>query len=77
MNPTAMMPETNLADRALQVLERNPHLPRRIVRLEAEQGRLILRGVVKSYFQKQMAQESLRGLEGLEQIENHLQVEWA
>jgi hypothetical protein len=35
-----------------------------------------LRGVVRSYYQKQMAQEVLLGLEGVEHIENQLEVEW-
>jgi osmotically-inducible protein OsmY len=32
--------------------------------------------VVNSFFQKQMAQEALRRIEGVESIENHLQVHW-
>jgi len=46
------------------------------LRLEARQGRIILRGTVASYYQKQMAQETLRKIDGVEEIENHLQVHW-
>ncbi len=35
---------------------------------------MILRGVVRSYFQKQMAQEALRHVEGIEEICNELEV---
>jgi osmotically-inducible protein OsmY len=35
---------------------------------------VILRGKVGSYFQKQMAQEALRGVDGVEAIENCLEV---
>jgi osmotically-inducible protein OsmY len=45
--------------------------------LEANQGRLVLHGVVGSYYQKQIAQETLRKVDGVEQIENLLQVHWS
>lgn len=70
------MVDSQLAVRALTALEQSPYLPRRQVQLEAQQGRVILKGTVRSYFQKQMAQESLRRIEGVEQIENQLQVHW-
>jgi osmotically-inducible protein OsmY len=65
-----------LEHRARNILEQHPHLARRRVRLEATQGRLTLRGHVKSYFQKQLAQEALRNLEGVSQLENLLEVQW-
>lgn len=71
------MLDSQLADRAQVALEQNPHLPRRLVQLETQDGRVILKGTVKSYFQKQMAQESLRRIEGVEEIENQLQVHWS
>ncbi len=69
-----MMP---LDDRVLTALERNPYLTRRNLRFETEQGRVTLRGVVTSYFQKQMAQEALRNVEGVAEIANELEVSWA
>jgi len=70
------MQSTNLplVDRVFTALERNPHLTRRKFRFEAEQGRVILRGEVRSYFQKQMAQEALRHVEGVDEILNELEV---
>jgi osmotically-inducible protein OsmY len=70
------MVDSQLFDLAQTALEQNPHLPHRHLRLEAQQGRVILRGVVRSFYQKQMAQESLRGVAGVEHIENQLQVDW-
>jgi len=70
------MADAPLADRVLSVLEKSPHVPHRNLRFEANQGQVILRGVVRSYYQKQMAQEVLLGLEGVEHIENQLEVEW-
>jgi osmotically-inducible protein OsmY len=68
--------ESPLSDRVLCALERSPHIPRRKLRIEASQGRVVLRGTVGSYFQKQMAQEALRQIEGVDAIENQLQVNW-
>ena len=70
------MVDTLLADRAHQALRKNPHLPQSRVRLLAQQGRITLQGTVNSFYQKQMAQESLRDVEGVSEIENQLEVQW-
>jgi osmotically-inducible protein OsmY len=41
---------------------------------ETQQGRVVLKGMVRSYFQKQMAQEAIRRLDGVQEIQNELQV---
>jgi len=51
-------------------------LKRRNLRFETQEGRVVLRGTVSSYYQKQMAQEALRRLKGVDHIENHLEVNW-
>jgi osmotically-inducible protein OsmY len=71
-----MMIDSPLEDRVLSALERNPHVTRRNLRFETEQGRVVLRGVVNSYFQKQMAQEALRHVDGVHEISNELEVCW-
>ena len=58
-------------------LKRSPHLLGRNLRFEHSDGRVTLKGVVRSYYQKQMAQESLRDVAGVERIENQLEVSWA
>jgi osmotically-inducible protein OsmY len=55
----------------------HPHLKQRKLRFETKQGHVVLRGVVNSYYQKQMAQEAIRRVEGVQSIENHLEVDWA
>ncbi len=70
------MIEIPLDDKILTALERNPHIPGRTLRFEAEEGRVTLRGVVRSYFQKQMAQEALRHVAGVREIANELEVSW-
>jgi osmotically-inducible protein OsmY len=69
--------ETSLDSLISSTIERNPHLMRRNLRFETHEGRVVLRGVVSSYYQKQMAQEALRRLKGVDHIENHLEVNWS
>jgi osmotically-inducible protein OsmY len=66
--------DTPLDDRVFTALTRNPYLAGRTLRIETEEGRVTLRGVVRSYFQKQMAQETLRRLDGVDEIYNELEV---
>jgi osmotically-inducible protein OsmY len=68
--------ENTLDSLILKAIQKNPHLRRRNLRFETEQGRVVLRGVVNSYYQKQMAQEALRWVEGVDRIENQLEVNW-
>jgi osmotically-inducible protein OsmY len=70
------MVDTQIVDRARTALERSPHLGRKQLRLEARAGRLTLRGIVDSYYQKQMAQETLRKIDGIQSIDNLLEVHW-
>jgi len=70
------MIDTPLEDRVTTALERNPHVAGRNLRFEAEEGRIRLRGVVRSYYQKQMAQEALRYVDGIQAIDNDLEVTW-
>ena len=63
-----------LEDRVQHIIDRNPYLSRRKLRCEAKEGHVVLRGEVQSYFQKQMAQESVRHIDGITSIENCLEV---
>jgi osmotically-inducible protein OsmY len=58
-------------------LVQHPFLSGRKLRIETSEGRVTLHGTVRSYYHKQMAQESLRNLAGVAEIENRLQVNWA
>ena len=57
-------------------LAKSPYLTRKRVDCVAQDGRVVLRGEVGTYFQKQMATEVLRQVEGIDEIENHLEVIW-
>jgi osmotically-inducible protein OsmY len=63
-----------LENRINSAIQDNPQLTGRICHIELRPGRIILRGVVRSYYQKQVAQEVVRQVDGVERIENHLQV---
>jgi osmotically-inducible protein OsmY len=54
----------------------NPYLSTKQFRIEAANGCVRLEGTVGSFYQKQMAQELLRRVDGVQRIENQLQVSW-
>ena len=64
----------DLCDRIHLVLSREPHLLGKTIRVEVIDREVLLTGSVRTYFQKQMAQESLRGMAGAERIVNRLEV---
>ena len=57
-------------------LNSSPYLSRKQVVIEASDGNVRLQGTVGSFFQKQMAQELVRRVDGVQQIENQLRVDW-
>jgi osmotically-inducible protein OsmY len=65
-----------LLERLEEALASSPHLFGRKLGYEAEAGIVVLRGTVTSYFQKQMAQEAIRRIDGVELIDNQLEVAW-
>ena len=67
---------TTLDRQVTQAIHSAPHLMGRTLRIETQEGRVRLHGIVGSYFQKQMAQEAIRRVEGVEQIQNELEVCW-
>ncbi len=66
-----------LAERVDTALELCPYCLRDGMDFETEEGLVVLRGEVQTYYQKQMVQETVRRLDGVDQIENHLIVNWA
>ena len=57
-------------------LLKQANVPQRNLRFEASDGRVTLHGSVHSYYQKQMAQEALRRLDGVQTIDNQIEVSW-
>lgn len=73
--PTAR-PNDLLSERVTTALAASPHVPGSKLRVEAADGAVRLHGSVSTFFEKQMAQELVRRLDGVDRIENLLQVSW-
>jgi osmotically-inducible protein OsmY len=56
---------------------RNDHLNSRRMHIRNDAGHVTIQGSVQSFYEKQMAQEALRGIDGVQSIENELEVTWA
>jgi osmotically-inducible protein OsmY len=69
--------QQTLAHRIDQAIQASPFVSGRTLRFETDGSRVVLQGSVQSFFQKQMAQEAIRRIAGVEQIDNHLEVLWA
>ena len=63
-----------VADEGLARLKQSPYAPVRKTWCEFDRGVLILRGDVRSFFHKQVAQQSVAGLSGVERIDNQIHV---
>ena len=66
----------NLTDRIELALQNSPHLGYSKIEICQQADQIILKGRVDSYFEKQIAQETLRCVEGVNQIVNKLEVCW-
>lgn len=69
--------ESQLVKAIHSALNQNPHLATRTLRIETGEGAVRLHGRVESFFEKQIAQEVVRRLDGVTRVENLLQVAWA
>lgn len=59
---------------AVEAISNCPHLSQSRVYLKTHGSRVVLTGQVKSFFEKQMAQEALRNIPGINWIDNLLEV---
>lgn len=65
-----------LLQRVDSAIRTNPHLVGHKVFCQEDEGTVVLHGRVGSFFQKQMAQETLKRLVGVEKVINELEVDW-
>lgn len=70
MHTKESMELTDLVGSAL----RRRMLGTRTLRFELRDGTVVLSGLVRSYYQKQLAQESVREIDGVEAIDNRIEV---
>jgi osmotically-inducible protein OsmY len=66
--------QPGLQELAERCLRRNPYLALKNVSCDCRDGVLVLRGCLPSYYLKQVAQEVVARLEGVEAIDNQIQV---
>ena len=67
----------HLLDRIAEALDSNPYVAPGKIRVESgENGQVRLHGRVQTFFEKQMAQESIRHLAADGVIENMVEVTW-
>ncbi len=67
-------PHPTPADVADRCLRSNPYLALKNVSCDLLDGVLVLRGCLPTYYLKQVAQEAVSSLEGVQRIDNQIQV---
>ncbi len=72
--PRFYHPDVDVAATARQRMLGSPYRAVHDVECEYDEGIMTLRGRVSSYFLKQMAQEAVGKLPGVEEIANHIEV---
>ncbi len=66
--------ELTFEDQLQSAISTSPYLSGRKLRVESESGCVVLHGEVGTFFQKQMAQETVRRIDGVREIRNRLEV---
>lgn len=69
-----MIDEKDVLQRVDSALRKHPHLRTAAIRTARQGDRVVLEGDVESFFEKQMAQEAVRYIDGIPQIDNQLVV---
>lgn len=64
----------SVTDAVKERLRRSPYVPVQSLSCEFDRGVLRLRGRLSSFYQKQLAQETVAGLSGVEQVINEATV---
>lgn len=77
LNPVCAQPETSqvsINELAERRLRSNPYLALKSVSCDCLDGVLFLEGCLPTYYLKQLAQEIVGGLQGVDRIDNQIQV---
>jgi len=70
-------PPITLHQRVEYAIVHNPHLNSCDIHYQTDDaGKLVIEGKAPTYFEKQMAQEVLRNVQGVHSIENDIVVAW-
>lgn len=60
-----------------RAIEDHPLLKGKNVQIQRDNRRVVLEGDVNSYYDKQLVQEIVRRIDGVEEVDNRLLVDWA
>jgi osmotically-inducible protein OsmY len=72
-----LAPPITLSQRVEHAIVHNPHLNGCNIHYQTDDaGKLTIEGEAETFFAKQMAQEILRRVKGVQRIENELTVDW-
>jgi osmotically-inducible protein OsmY len=74
MESSFSTPFHDVTETAQERLRQSPYMPVRSLSCEFDRGVLRLRGRLSSFYQKQLAQEAVAGLSGVEQVVNEVVV---
>ena len=66
--------EQSLAERIYAVLERSAFFDGRRIKLDIADGKVVVTGVLPSYYQKQMVRQHLADIPGVREIHDELEV---
>jgi osmotically-inducible protein OsmY len=66
--------DSAIAERAESELRRNPYVALKNIACEHRDGVLILSGCLPTYYLKQLAQEAVFRVQGVERVENRIEV---
>jgi osmotically-inducible protein OsmY len=71
-----MQAATPLANQVISAVVHNPHVNLNTMHIETSGDNVTINGTAQTFFEKQMAQEAIRKIDGVKVIDNHLEVVW-
>ena len=71
-----MLQSTLFVDQVISAVVHSPHVDLSTMHIETSGDKVSIHGTAQSFFEKQMAQEAIRKIEGVQAIDNCLEVVW-
>jgi len=71
-----MLESTLFADLVINAVVHNPHVDLSTMNIETRGENVTIHGTAQTFFEKQMAQEAIRKIDGVKAIDNCLEVVW-
>jgi len=71
-----MLESTLFTDLVINAVVHNPHVDLSTMHIETRGENVTIHGTAQTFFEKQMAQEAIRKIDGVKAIDNCLEVVW-